>query len=126
MTNNPIHAAAALALAAFLVLPALATAQVNKCTTADGRTVYQAAPCKDDQQSQQIEITPAPHVPGRPGATVTMGMTAEEVRHSWGEPDTINTSTTASTDREQWVYRSGRKKPQYLYLTNGRLTSWQN
>jgi hypothetical protein len=51
-----------------------------------------------------------------------IGMTAEELRNSksWGEPNRINRTTTASGVREQWVYY-GR----YVYLEDGIVTSIQ-
>jgi hypothetical protein len=57
-----------------------------------------------------------------PGARI--GMTTKQVRErtSWGEPDDINSTTTAYGTSEQWVYGGGN----YLYFTNGRLTAIQN
>ena len=57
-----------------------------------------------------------------PGARI--GMTALTVRTKtqWGEPESVNRTTTQSGTREQWVYGDG----QYLYFTNGRLTAIQN
>jgi hypothetical protein len=51
---------------------------------------------------------------------VSIGMTSEQVRLSWGKPERINTTTTANIEREQWVY--GRE---YLYVVNGVLRSMQ-
>jgi hypothetical protein len=57
-----------------------------------------------------------------PGARI--GMTAEQVlkETSWGKPRSINRTTTAYGTREQWVYGNSN----YLYFTNGVLTSIQN
>lgn len=60
---------------------------------------------------------------------ITVGMTAEQVRLAWGEPSKINRTVTASTVREQWIYGSYSRytKPwAYLYLTNDKVTSWQD
>lgn len=46
---------------------------------------------------------------------VSIGMTAEQVRLSWGKPQRINATVSAQAGREQWVY-SAR---QYLYLQDG-------
>ena len=52
----------------------------------------------------------------------SIGMTAEEVRNSqWGAPDDINSTTTANSVTEQWVYGNGR----YLYFEDGILTAIQ-
>lgn len=56
---------------------------------------------------------------------VRIGMTKEEViGSSWGRPDHINTTTTASGSHEQWVY--DRYHNGYLYFQDGVLTAIQN
>lgn len=51
-----------------------------------------------------------------------IGMTAEDVRHStWGEPQKINTTTTAYHTTEQWCYSNYR----YIYFEDGIVTSIQ-
>ena len=54
---------------------------------------------------------------------VRIGMTAKYVREKtdWGEPQTINSTITASGRREQWVYGDG----DYLYFKNGLLEGIQ-
>lgn len=52
---------------------------------------------------------------------VTLGMTADMVRASWGEPRDINRSVGSWGVHEQWVYYST-----YMYFENGILTSWQD
>lgn len=54
---------------------------------------------------------------------VQIGMTKEDVlSSSWGKPQSINTTTSASGTREQWVYGNGN----YLYFENDRLVTIQN
>lgn len=54
---------------------------------------------------------------------VAVGMTkADVLASSWGRPQSINTTTTAYSVREQWVYGSGN----YLYFENGVLKTIQN
>lgn len=54
---------------------------------------------------------------------VIIGMTQSDViASSWGQPRSINRTTTAIGTSEQWVYGGGN----YLYFQNGRLTSIQN
>lgn len=54
---------------------------------------------------------------------VKIGMTKEQVlKSNWGKPESVNATTNAGGVREQWVY-GGRN---YLYFTNGILTSIQN
>ena len=52
---------------------------------------------------------------------VSVGMSEDQARLSWGQPQHINTSVNAANKEEQWVYGNG----DYLYFTNGMLTSVQ-
>ncbi len=56
--------------------------------------------------------------------TVFVGMTKEQARLSWGDPDDINRTVTRHSTDEQWVYDGYGHG--YLYFTNGRLTAIQN
>lgn len=52
---------------------------------------------------------------------VRIGLNAEGVRKScWGSPLRVNVTTTATGDREQWVYDAG-----YVYMTGGVVTAIQ-
>jgi hypothetical protein len=53
---------------------------------------------------------------------VFVGMTTAEAESSWGKPEHINRTTTAHTQREQWVYKNNS----FLYFENGVLTTIQN
>ena len=66
---------------------------------------------------------------------IGLGMKAKEVVASWGQPDDINKTVGSWGVHEQWVYGytkyygsgvSGFVPKYFLYLENGRLTSWQN
>lgn len=52
---------------------------------------------------------------------IWIGMTKEMLIESWGEPNDINRTVTASNVSEQCVYGS-----QYVYLDNGIVTAWQD
>ena len=55
----------------------------------------------------------------------SIGMTATEIKQStWGEPSTINKTTTRYSVQEQWVYRSSGKT-KYIYFENGIVTTIQ-
>ena len=57
------------------------------------------------------------------GKNPSLGMTKAEVEASlWGMPEKINRSVNQYHTREQWVYGQG----QYLYFTDGILTSFQD
>lgn len=50
-----------------------------------------------------------------------LGMTAEDVRRSWGSPKTINRSASG----EQWVYPLDEYRSRYVYIDNyGCFTYW--
>lgn len=51
---------------------------------------------------------------------IILGMTSEQAKLSWGEPDQVNKSVGSWGVNEQWVYGN-----QYLYFSNGKLTSFQ-
>jgi len=53
-------------------------------------------------------------------AKVTIGMTKEMCRLSWGKPKSINETITSENKTEQWVYADS-----YLYFENGILTAIQ-
>lgn len=53
---------------------------------------------------------------------VWVGMTKAQAQLSWGQPDSVNRTTTRRGVLEQWVYGSRS----YLYFANGVLTSYQN
>ncbi len=53
--------------------------------------------------------------------SVIIGMTSEQAKLSWGEPEDINRTITRRGSSEQWVYGNS-----YLYFTNGILDSIQN
>ncbi|MBM7111517.1 hypothetical protein SAM19_04937 [Brevibacillus laterosporus] len=51
-----------------------------------------------------------------------IGMTKEEVLNSaWGKPNSINKTTTANGEHEQWVYSIKK----YVYFDNGYVTAIQ-
>ena len=53
---------------------------------------------------------------------VWIGMTKEMTILSWGKPDHINKTITATILNEQWVYEYGSYKMNFLYFKNDKLT----
>lgn len=53
---------------------------------------------------------------------IWIGMTKEMVLESWGEPKDINRTVGSWGVHEQWIYYGDK----YLYIENGKLTSWQD
>ena len=51
---------------------------------------------------------------------VSVGMTEQEALLSWGRPSKINHASYG----DQWVYRYGNYRAQYLYFKKGRITSF--
>lgn len=58
--------------------------------------------------------------------SIFVGMTADQVRASWGEPSETHDTTTAGARHEQWVYNRGEVDRQYVYLDNGIVTATQD
>lgn len=128
-TPRGLATACAMALA-FFSLPAAA---VNKCTGPDGTVTFQDAPCAG--KGEAIKVRPAS------GSTssvsplaanaiaqgkVFVGMTAAEVRRSWGAPTKVNTTLSGGSRSEQWVYDRGNFRSQYVYLDNGIVRTIQS
>ena len=57
------------------------------------------------------------------GGTISIGMDAETVLVSWGQPNDINKLIIPQGTSEQWIYGSGIKNRNYVHLTNGVVTS---
>lgn len=52
---------------------------------------------------------------------VAVGMTADDARAAWGEPQEVNRTRTEAATREQWVYRGA-----YLYMLEGYVEAVQD
>jgi hypothetical protein len=128
--------------AAFLIVATVpAFAQTYRCTV-DGKVVYQQSRCANGvavdtsgagtanttspgaiqanrevaqyKRKQRVEEAIA-------NGQIFIGMTAAEVRQSWGNPTSINRTHTANSTSDQWVYGSGA----YAYLADGVVTAVQ-
>ena len=110
-----------------------AGAQVFKCKEGS-TTVFSATPCGVD--SKKIEVRPAAgagvYDPAAATANtliatgrVATGMTAAQVRGSWGAPSKINRSVYASGTTEQWIYYRDDQhiRAQYVHFSNGIVSS---
>lgn len=75
----------------------------------------------DREAQEEAERKESEKLAKKPAARI--GMTAAQVLEntSWGKPESINKTITASGVGEQWVYGLG----QYLYFRNGRLVAIQ-
>jgi len=56
---------------------------------------------------------------------VAVGMSAVQVQTSWGQPTSVNRTVTGNGTTEQWVYRQGNAKANYVYLDDGIVRSFQ-
>jgi len=54
---------------------------------------------------------------------VLLGMSADEVRSSWGNPSRINRDVGAGGAREQWVYERAGRSRQYVYIRDNEVSS---
>lgn len=134
-----------IATAALLAALAGQAWAVNKCTMPDGKVVYQETPCEGEGKKLDILVAP----PAEPSSRIQkdvwheskmrlkkqdaiankrifVGMTADDVRASWGAPTKINATINTGGKSEQWVYDKGLAPSQYVYLTNGVVTSMQS
>lgn len=55
------------------------------------------------------------------GHQITLGMSEEDVKASWGKPEHVNTTVTAYGRHDQWVYGN-----QYVYFEDGRVSAVQS
>lgn len=65
--------------------------------------------------------TPAKIVEAIKAQKVLLGMTAKQVTLSWGKPEDVNRTVGSWGVHEQWVYGD-----QYVYLENGKVSSFQD
>ncbi|MNQ78050.1 hypothetical protein D3C85_929520 [compost metagenome] len=124
------------AIVLWLLCSPSAWAQVYKCNG-----IYQDIPCQTGQEVAIDEnYKPDPNNPvilpqanllnesrirsARDSSQIVVGMTAQDVRYAWGTPTHINPSFSVDVIREQWVYRRDNGNSQYIYLENGKVTSW--
>ena len=120
-----------------IILTMAASSQVaiaaNKCTAADGSVSFQDSPCAVTTKGEVVKldyVQPSTERDAKinaaiAGGRVRTGMTAAEVKRSWGSPSKINTSVGSYGKHEQWVYERENYKNQYLYIQNGVLASMQ-
>ena len=124
--------------AAYICALCLGTNQawaINKCTDKDGRLSYQETPCdpaaKHSEALKIQESPPTTPFEAKASAAIArgrimVGMTASQVRRSWGSPSKVNRSVGSYGTHEQWVYDRGIAKSQYVYLENGVVSSIQS
>lgn len=81
------------------------------------------AEVKKAEETQKAEQAKQADIAKRKSEGVRIGMTKDEVLASnWGQPKSINKTTSTYGTHEQWVYGGNN----YLYFDNGILTSFQN
>lgn len=111
------------ALAALTAVPEAAS-EIVKCVAQDGVTTYQNFPCDQNGAGWLPASVPAGKSPppqaatARPhetsvaasnqGATLRPGMTADEVRALWGEPEEIVEDEPRKGRVSIWRYPDGR------------------
>lgn len=126
---------------------AMAHSGVFKCTAPDGTLTFSDKPCPG-QATEELDIkTPAQEERERrlkieqeraeriaavdsdlrrrqiEEGKVGVGMTPEQVRLSWGNPDDINRTVADYGTREQWVYERGGTDRQYVYFRDDVVSS---
>ena len=121
-----------------LIMQSSIAGEIYTCKV-NGGTVYQGKPCagsralsekvnqaKEKQQAVELarhrDAIESRERSSRPEPKIGMTKTEAE-KSTWGEPDKINTTTTASGEFEQWIYRTYYTGSKYLHFTNGKLSS---
>lgn len=68
------------------------------------------------------------HISDVANAQIFIGMSQLELMYAWGEPNDINNTTSTYGTHDQWVYGTydSGSKPQYVYVDNGVVSSFQN
>lgn len=137
-----------LIIAFYLLSSASAFAEVYKCKNPDGSFAFQETPCSG-KEGEKVKIWSAPTTEQTEqqlnyyqrqkvrldikrefdyaiaSHEIKLGMTEEMVIQSWGNPAKVNTTVHNGGKSEQWVYRRGKVKSDYVYLENGIVTSVQ-
>jgi hypothetical protein len=55
---------------------------------------------------------------------IALGMSKEDVKHSWGHPSRVEVAGNPSYENERWLYeRNGATK--YIYFESGRVEGWE-
>lgn len=134
-------------LSAALLLPFSSAWAVNKCTSADGKSVFQDAPCMG--KGATLDIRSAPPKKGLADSPApdwkvkaaesdkrseiqsaverreaVIGMTIEQLQQAMGLPDRLNTGDYQSGSKDQRIYeRSGRTW--YVYTAGNLVTAVQ-
>jgi hypothetical protein len=109
---------------------------MNKCTGQDNKVVFQDLPCDASAKKDEKIVVQAPPSPltaeqlqiraAVASGKVSVGMTEQQVRSSWGEPTKTNVTTGSYGRHEQWIYDRGNFVSQYVYLQNGVVTGVQS
>jgi hypothetical protein len=55
---------------------------------------------------------------------VFIGMPKEAALESWGIPTDVRINEIGGNKEEQWVYKDG-KKSRYIYISDGKITKWE-
>jgi len=111
-------------LKALLALVVLVLAfQIRTCSDkADTAAAKQRA----EQAQQAIASRKASIDAAIAAQKVLIGMSADEVRRSWGAPSKVNRTINAAGTSEQWIYSLGAYgNAAYVYLNNGVVTTIQ-
>ncbi len=114
-----------------LLIAMPAAADLYKCPGPDGKIIYSDMPCRGEKLKIRNDKPDADSIEKSNTELkilrrqVFVGMKKEDLIRSWGEPTTINTTVTGNAIMQQWIYRRGIANTQYVYLTNGIVSSIQ-
>lgn len=125
-------------LSMFVITPV--GAELYKCTTPTGKTIYSDTPCREDKSTKLKLRVDKPTLSDQLRAMETseaevsvmkhriyIGMREQDLIRSWGRPNKINTTKSSSGSSEQWIYRNpGIGNDTYVYLQDGVVSTIQS
>ena len=70
---------------------------------------------------EEIKDYPEPIQTSIKKGEVVMGMTPNQVRYAWGQPDKTSATYEGGKHREIWIYTSFFSKSSYLFFEDAKL-----
>jgi len=108
---------------AFVFIAPIINSALTRPAPVPVRTAEEAARAEADQKAaaEKAKLDEAAFAKSPAGKKVGVGMSAEQVRLSWGKPEKVNSTVYGRGTHEQWVYGGS----QYVYFEDGVMTSLQ-
>jgi hypothetical protein len=106
-----------------------ASATIYKCPTASGKIEYSSRPCADGEMleiKRSAGLSSPESMRMQPGGgQIEVGMTTDQVRAIWGEPESVTTRSGADGMEESWWYSKNDRRHLFL-IKKGKVSSMSN